>query len=99
LLSCAELAGEGLLVGGPNPWRRNVTTPVVGSLAGGDDLPRLEVARLRATWLAEVAAAIGLPAFMTAAGVTCCQRLGDIVSRLPRAGEEETVALLGGQQP
>jgi integrase len=99
LLGCAGLAGEGLLVGGSSPLRRNVTTPVVGSLTGGDDLPRLEVARLRATWLAEVAATIGLPAFMAAAGVSCCQRLGDIVSRLPRASEETAVALLGGGQP
>jgi len=99
LLSCAERAGQELLVGGSDPWRRNVTTPVVGSLAGGADLPRLEVARLRATWLAEVAAAIGLPAFMAAAGVSCCQRLGDIVGRLPKTGEEEAVAWLGGRRP
>jgi integrase len=99
LLCCAERAGEELLVGGSNPWRRNVTTPVVGSLTGGDDLPRLEVARLRATWLAEVAAAIGLPAFMAAAGVSCCQRLGDIVGHLPKAKEEQAVAWLGGRRP
>jgi hypothetical protein len=99
LLGCAGLAGEGLLVGGSSPLRRNVTAPVVGSLSGGADLPRLEVARLRATWLAEVAAAIGLPAFMAAAGVSCCQRLGDIVGRLPKASEEEAVARLGGGQP
>ena len=99
LLACAGVAGDGLLVGGSDPWRRNVTTPVVGSLSGGADLPRLEVARLRATWLAEVAAAIGLPAFIAAAGVSCCQRLGDIVGRLPKASEEEAVALPGGRQP
>lgn len=99
LLCCAEVAGDGLLAGGSNPWRRNVTTPVVGSLTGGEDLPRLEVARLRATWLAEVAAAMGLPAFMAAAGVSCCQRLGDIVAALPRASEEEAVAWLGGRRP
>jgi integrase len=99
LLACAERAGDGLLVGGLDPLRRNVTTPVVGSLTGGDDLPRLEVARLRATWLAEVAAAIGLPAFMAAAGVSCCQRLGDIVAGLPKVSEGEAVARLGGRQP
>ena len=99
LLSCAGLAGDGLLVGGSNPLRRNVTTPVVGSLSGGADLPRLEVARLRATWLTAVAAAIGLPAFMAAAGVSCCQRLGDIVAGLPKASEEEAVARLGGRRP
>jgi integrase len=99
LLSCAAVGAEELLVGGSSPLRRNVTTPVVGSLAGGEGLPRLEVARLRATWLAEVADAIGLPAFMGAAGVSCSQRLGDIVAGLPRTSEEAAVAWLGGRQP
>ncbi len=33
---------------------------------------------------------------MQAAGVRCSQRLGDLVSYLPAAEEEEAVALLGG---
>ena len=64
--------------------------------AGGTDLPRLEQARLRATWLAELAGAIGLGAFMAATGVDCSQRLGDIAAGLPALAEAETVALLGG---
>lgn len=96
LLACAKYAGGSLLIGGASPFRRNVTSGLVASLAGGADLARLEPGRLRATWLAEVARAIGLRAFMDAAGVACSQRLGDIVAGLPEVPEEEAVALIGG---
>ena len=92
----AGFFGERFVVGGVDPARRNVTAALVASLAGGPDLPRLEVGRLRATWLGEVAKAIGLQAFMAAAGVDCSQRLGDIASRLPALSLEDSVALLGG---
>jgi len=99
LLASAGAAGRALLVSAGSPVRKNVTTPLVASLAGGVGLPRLEVARLRATWLAEVASLVGLQAFMAAAGFSCSQRLGDIAARLPALGEEEAVALLGGKAP
>ena len=70
------------MIGGTSPTRRNVTTPLTSSLAGGPDLPRVDIARLRATWLCEVAERIGLRAFMDAAGITCSQRLGDLVAAL-----------------
>ena len=38
---------------------------------------------------------IGLGAFMAAAGISCSQRLGDIVAGLPPVSEPEMVALLG----
>ena len=82
LLASAEFAGNRLLIGGRDPARRNVTCPLVAALAGGTGLPRLEVSRLRATWLAETAALIGLPAFLHAAGISCSQRLGDITATL-----------------
>ena len=69
----------------------------MASLAGGADLARLEQARLRATWLSELAGLIGLPAFMAAAGVDCSQRLGDIVAGLPTPPEAEALGLLGGR--
>jgi hypothetical protein len=56
----------------------------------------LEAGRLRATWLVACAELIGLRAFMDAAGVTCSQRLGDLVSYLPAPPEAAAVALLGG---
>jgi hypothetical protein len=95
LLASAEFAGNRLLIGGRDPARRNVTYPLVAALSGGTGLPRLEGSRLRATWLAETAALIGLPAFMHAAGISCSQRLGDIIATLHPAAEAEAVTLLG----
>ena len=60
--------------------------------------PRLEAGRLRSSWLERAAQAIGLGAFMAAAGVSCSQRLGDIASRLPTPPETEIVTLLGGSR-
>lgn len=92
----AEYFGDRLVVGGVDPARRNITSPLIASLAGGADLPRLEVARLRSTWLATVASTIGLRAFLDAAGIACPQRLGDITADLPTLEETAAVALLGG---
>jgi hypothetical protein len=96
LLASAAFAGEQLVTGGTDPQRNNITNPLVAALAGGTGLPRLDTSRLRATWLAEVAQLIGLPAFMHAAGITCSQRLGDITAMLDPGGEAGAVALLGG---
>ena len=97
LLEAAALAGENFLTGGDKPERGNLTNPLTRSLAGGAGLPALDTSRLRATWLAETAALIGLPAFMHAAGITCCQRLGDITAGLDPGSEAGAVALLTGQ--
>jgi hypothetical protein len=97
LRSAAEFFADGFIVGGVEPTRRNVTTPLITSLSGGSDLPRLETGRLRSTWLAAVADAIGLRAFMDAAGIVCSQRLGDIIAELSPPSEADMVALLGGQ--
>ncbi len=98
LLAAAAFTRTRLVIGGTSTSRRNVTTPLTASLAGGRDLPRLEIARLRATWLYEVAGAIGLRAFMDAAGITCSQRLGDLVATLPAPDEHEMVGLVGGRR-
>jgi integrase len=98
LLAAAAWAGGRLLIGGTATTRRNVTSPLTASLAGGTDLPRIEISRLRATWLCEVAQAIGLRAFMDAAGITCSQRLGDLLCHVAAASEHEAVALLGGRR-
>ena len=55
LLAAARFAGTALVTGGTDPDRRNLTTPLTRSLAGGAGLPRLDTSRLRATWLAECA--------------------------------------------
>jgi hypothetical protein len=98
LLSAADFAGQNFLTGGTEPERGNITNPLTRSLAGGGGLPVLDTSRLRATWLAETAALIGLPAFLHAAGISCCQRLGDIIAGLdPAGGEQHAVTLLGGR--
>lgn len=95
LLEAAAFARENFLTGGTEPERGNITNPLTRSLAGGSGLPPLDTSRLRATWLAETAALIGLPAFMHAAGISCCQRLGDITAGLDPGTEADAVALLG----
>jgi hypothetical protein len=96
LLAAARFAGNALVCGGNDPGRRNVTNPVVRALDGGGGLPRLDTSRLRAAWLADCAEQLGLATFMHAAGISCSQRLGDLVAGLDPAGEAEAVRLLGG---
>jgi integrase len=98
LLAAARFAGTGLVTGGADPGRRNLTTPLTRSLAGGTGLPRLDTSRLRATWLRDCADLLGLATFLHAAGITCSQRLGDLLATLEPAGEAEAVALLGARR-
>jgi integrase len=95
LLAAARFAGTGLICGGTDPGRRNLTNPLVAALDGGAGLPRLDTSRLRATWLADCAELLGLATFMHAAGISCSQRLGDLVAGLEPAGEKQAVRLLG----
>jgi integrase len=99
LAASASFAGAGFVIGGGDPARRNLTTPLIDSLAGGADLGRLDTRRLRATWLAEVAGRIGLKAFMDAAGICCSQRLGDLVAGLADLDETEKMTVLGAALP
>ncbi len=95
LLAAARFAGDGLVTGGTDPGRRNLTNPLITALDGGSGLPRLDTSRLRATWLAEVAELLGLATFMHAAGISCSQRLGDLIAGLEPADEADAVRLLG----
>jgi integrase len=95
LLAAARFAGTGLICGGADPGRRNITNPLITALDGGTGLPRLDTSRLRATWLADCAELLGLATFMHAAGITCSQRLGDLVAGLEPSGEAGAVRLLG----
>jgi hypothetical protein len=99
LLAAAAFAGDGLICGGRDPGRRNLTGRLVASLDGGGGLPRLDTSRLRATWLADCGQLLGLAAFMAAAGISCSQRLGDLVAGLEPGSEEDAVALLGAARP
>jgi integrase len=95
LLAAARFAGAGLVCGGADPGRRNITSQLITALDGGTGLPRLDTSRLRATWLRDCAEQLGLATFMHAAGISCSQRLGDLVAGLAPAGEAEAVRLLG----
>jgi integrase len=95
LLAAARFAGKGLICGGADPGRRTITNPLVSALDGGGGLPRLDTSRLRATWLADCADLLGLATFMAAAGISCSQRLGDLVAGLEPADEAEAARLLG----
>jgi integrase len=97
LLAAARFAGSGLVCGGIDPGRRNLTNPLIRALDGGTGLPRLDTSRLRATWLADCAELLGLATFMHAAGISCSQRLGDLVAGLEPAGEAQAIALLGAR--
>lgn len=98
LEEAARFAGQGYVLGGHEPDRRNLTDALGAALCADSSLPRLDAGRLRATWLCECAELIGLAAFMRAAGIRCSQRLGDLVADLPETEEETAVALLGGKQ-
>jgi integrase len=95
LLAAARFAGTGLVCGGTDPGRRNLTSPLTRALDGGGGLPRLDTSRLRATWLAEAAELLGLATFMHAAGISCSQRLGDLVAGLQPGSEADAVRLFG----
>jgi hypothetical protein len=95
LLAAARFAGTGLVTGGAGPGRRNITTSLTRSLSGGDGLPRLDTSRLRATWLADAAQLPGLATFLHAAGITCSQRLGDLLASLEPAAGQDAVRLPG----
>jgi integrase len=96
LLASARFAGDGFVCGGASPTRKNVTSNLVDRLAGGADLGRLDVGRLRATWLVEHLDRLGIAALFSAAGITCSQRIGDLAARLPTPDEATLVEILGG---
>jgi integrase len=99
LLAAAAFAGDGLVCGGAENGRRNLTGRLTASLDGGGGLPRLDTSRLRATWLADCGQLLGLATFMAAAGISCSQRLGDLLAGLQPGSEEQAVRLLGAARP
>jgi hypothetical protein len=98
LLAAAASAEDGLVLCGIEPGRRNLTSQLITALDGGSGLPRLDTSRLRATWLRDCADQLGLATFMHAAGITCSQRLGDLLAGLEPAGEADAVRLLGASR-
>lgn len=68
LVDAAAFAGEGLICGGRQPGRRNVSDALSAALSGDPALPRLEPGRLRSTWLCS--------ARSRSASRRCCRRPG-----------------------
>lgn len=95
LMASARFAGDGFVVGGLSPERHNVTHRLVHSLSGGEDLGRLSLPRLRASYLAKVLGAIGLPEVLSAAGLRDSKSLFDVVSYLGVPDDERVVTVLG----
>jgi len=94
LLKIARAAGCDLLIGGSARGRRNVTRGPLERVVGGEDLPRLETARLRSTWLlAHLRARTPLPALMNAAGLTTVRPLEDLLHHCPVDADAARVAL------
>ena len=94
LLEVARFARAGLLIGGTARGRRNVTRGPLDRVVGGEDLPRLETARLRSTWLlTHLRAHTPLPALMTAAGLMTVRPLEDLLHHCPVDHDAARLAL------
>jgi len=94
LLELTRITSSGLLIGGGVRGRRNVTRGPLDRVVGGEDLPRLETARLRSTWLlAHLQARTPLPALMAAAGLTTVRPLEDLLHHCPADVAAARVAL------
>ncbi len=96
LSTSTAFAGDGFVIGGVSPERHNVTHRLVDSLSGGEDIGRLSVSRLRASFLSAVVSAMGLPELLVAAGLRDSKALFDIVSYLPPPDEDRVIAVVGG---
>ena len=95
LRDSALFAGGGFVVGGNDPGRKNVTSALIATLDVGR-LDRLEVPRLRATWLAWHIRRLGLDALVAAAGLTSTSRLVELAVSLGAPDDAQLVARLGG---
>lgn len=94
LLELSRFASAGLLIGGSTRGRRNVTCGPLERVVGGEDLPRLETARLRSTWLLmHLRARTPLPALMLAAGLTTVRPLEDLLHHCPIDADAARVSL------
>ena len=95
-LGAGAWAKDGFIVGGAEPTRRNVTSPLIASLAEGPDLPRL-IFGPTALDVGDPVCGRHRPGHLHGRGRhACSQRLGDVVAHLDPGDEARAVALLGG---
>jgi hypothetical protein len=100
LLDLAAERGKQLLIGGTKLGRHNVTSNTLARLTTDDHLPRLVVARLRSTWLADhLRCGTPLPVLMPAAGLKSMRPLEDLLEFLPAPAPEVSTAWLQGRRP
>ena len=95
LRDSAAFSGDGFVLGGVLGDRHNVTNRLVASLSGGHDLGRLDLSRLRASWLTSLAERLGLPGLFKAAGFSFSQQLCDLVANMAVPDDDDLVDLLG----
>ncbi|MHB1775732.1 MAG: hypothetical protein ACYCU7_07080 [Acidimicrobiales bacterium] len=97
LLCLAREAGDEPIIGGVKPDRRSVTTGLLGRVEGGADLPQLEPARLRSTWIAtHLRAGVRIDVLMEAAGLSGPATLADLARYLDASDPATANALLRG---
>lgn len=96
-LKAARFAGSGFVIGGNDQSRRNLTTRLLNSVSGGEDLERISSSRLRSTWLVTCANDIGLSTFMAATGFHTSQRLGDLAGYLEPGDIFRSIEVLSGK--
>jgi len=94
LKASALYAGSGFICGGVSAIRKNLTNRLVDSTSGGSDLSRLDLGRLRATWLCEQLVRLGVPELLCAAGVTHSQLIWDLVATLGVPSESAMIKRL-----
>ena len=96
LLAAAAFAGTGLVTGGTRPGPPEHHHPA-DPLAGRRDRAAPAGDQPAAGDLAgDCAGLLGLATFMHAAGITCSQRLGDLLATLEPAGEARRSGCSGG---
>lgn len=97
LAASAEFAAERFVCGGLSVERKNLTAGLVARVAGGADVGRIDVGRLRSTWLAGHLETLGLAALFAAAGITTSQRLGELARQLRVPDEATLIERLGAR--
>lgn len=101
LWKVAQRRGEGLLLGG-RPGSKNVSNRVTASFKRGPGVPRLEWARLQATWRLTVLQAAGLREILAAFGTRAPSSLFALVAQLPEPDPDQVfrrlVELYGGSR-
>jgi integrase len=95
LRASATFAGGGFVVGGNVPGRKNITSALVATMDVGR-LDRLEIPRLRATWLAEHIRRLGLDALVAAAGLTSSSRVVELAVSMGPPDEAQVMTVLQG---